>query len=140
MPTALLTLPVEILDVVSSFSGVQDVLSLRLACTGLNHKLLHYVKNYCYNTMCTDLSKTNLDDLEAFIQKMGNGSRVHALSIKHLSSSTDQPVEGCSSLGRGFKWSRDPEKRLQVSLPGLQKLSSSGESAAQLDLDICSSG
>ena len=105
MPRTLLSLPVEVIQIICGFLSAKDGLILRLICRVLNAKVKYYTENYSFNNISTDLSKENLESLESFLKPYEQvGSHVETLFIKDPYSKDD--YGWVTDLGRGFPWPR----------------------------------
>jgi hypothetical protein len=117
MGRQLLTAPVEVVELVAASLELTDLFSLRLVCSELNWKTLHYFGRTYFSALRTNLTSQSLQKLHDISEKKHFKDHVQTLLIEYKSRACGQRI-----LGEGFYWPRNPSGYLQAPLPGAEKL------------------
>ena len=99
MSSSLPDLPVEIIDLIGTFTQPADLRSLRLICRKLNKKTLDQFALRHFATVRSDLSRKSLQRLQRISQNEHFAQSVQCLRIYYHDDGT---------LGKGYTWSRNP--------------------------------
>ena len=99
MSSTLPDLPVEIIDLIGTFTQPTDLRSLRLVCSKLNNKTLDQFALRNFAIIRSDLSRKSLQRLQKISQNEHFAKSVQCLRIYYHDDGT---------LGKGYTWTRHP--------------------------------